>query len=110
MSGIDLTFPMRVGEQDKLFGSVTNRDMRALVAMGHPVDARRIVLDEPIKALGVYPVQIKLTAGVMAEVKVWVVADRTAEPVVEEEPEEEPELSAAGAADEGDEFSEAETE
>ena len=111
ISGIDLTFPMRVGEQDKLFGSVTNRDIaRALVAMGHPVDARRIVLDEPIKALGVYPVQIKLTAGVMAEVKVWVVADRTAEPVVEEEPEEEPELSAAGAADEGDEFSEAETE
>ena len=51
--------------------------------MGHPVDARRIVLDEPIKALGVYPVQIKLTAGVMAEVKVWVCADRTTEPVVE---------------------------
>ena len=54
LMGITIYFPMRVGEQDKLFGSVTNRDIaRALVAMGHPVDARRIVLDEPIKALGV---------------------------------------------------------
>ena len=78
MSGVDLTFPVRVGEQDKLFGSVTSRDIaRSLVALGHPVDSRRIVLDEPIKALGVYQVPVKLTAGVTAEVKVWVVADRT---------------------------------
>ena len=90
LSGVDLTFPVRVGEQDKLFGSVTNRDVaRALVAMGHVVDARRVAMDEPIKALGVYQVPIKLTAGVVAEVKVWVVADRSqpepvAEPAVEE--------------------------
>ena len=78
LSGVDLTFPVRVGEQDKLFGSVTSRDIaRSLVALGHPVDSRRIVLDEPIKALGVYQVPVKLTAGVTAEVKVWVVADRT---------------------------------
>ena len=80
LNGVDLTFPVRVGEQDKLFGSVTSRDIaRGLVAQGHPVDSRRIVLDEPIKALGVYQVPVKLTAGVTAEVKVWVVADRTVE-------------------------------
>ena len=80
LSGVDLTFPVRVGEQDKLFGSVTSRDIaRGLVALGHPVDSRRIVLEEPIKALGVYQVPVKLTAGVTAEVKVWVVADRTVE-------------------------------
>jgi len=80
LAGVDLTFPVRVGEQDKLFGSVTGRDIaRALVAQGHVVDSRRIVLDEPIKALGVYQVPVKLSAGVVAEVKVWVVADRSEE-------------------------------
>lgn len=110
LNGVDLTFPVRVGEQDKLFGSVTSRDIaRGLVALGHPVDSRRIVLEEPIKALGVYQVPIKLTAGVTAEVKVWVVADRTQpvevieapapEPVVE--PVEEPveEMTAEADAD-----------
>lgn len=104
LNGVDLTFPVRVGEQDKLFGSVTSRDIaRGLVALGHPVDSRRIVLDEPIKALGVYQVPVKLTAGVTAEVKVWVVADRTVdasaeEPVAESAPEE-PAADAAVAAE-----------
>lgn len=89
LSGVDLTFPVRVGEQDKLFGSVTSRDIaRGLVALGHPVDSRRIVLEEPIKALGVYQVPVKLTAGVTAEVKVWVVADRTIEEPTEAGAEE----------------------
>ena len=94
LNGVDLTFPVRVGAQDKLFGSVTNREIaRALVALGHPIDSRRIVMDEPIKALGVYQVPIKLTAGVVAEVKVWVVADRS-------QPEPEPEVAPATVAEE----------
>ena len=101
LNGVDLTFPVRVGEQDKLFGSVTSRDIaRGLVALGHPVDSRRIVLDEPIKALGVYQVPIKLTAGVTAEVKVWVVADRTADASAEDSvAESTSEEQAADAAD-----------
>jgi large subunit ribosomal protein L9 len=84
LAGVDITIPVRVGEQDKLFGSVTTRDIaRGLVSLGHPIDSRRVVLSEPIRALGVYQVPIKLSAGVVAEVKVWVVADRS-EIVVEE--------------------------
>jgi large subunit ribosomal protein L9 len=104
LNGVDLTFPVRVGEQDKLFGSVTNRDVaRALVALGHPIDARRIVMDEPIKALGVYQVPVRLTAGVVAEVKVWVVADRSApapEAIVELPPLRDTSAMDAEAADE----------
>ena len=54
------------------------------------MDSRRIVLEEPIKALGVYQVPVKLTAGVTAEVKVWVVADRTQPVEVIETPAPEP--------------------
>jgi large subunit ribosomal protein L9 len=108
LNGVDLTFPVRVGAQDKLFGSITNRDIaRALVALGHPIDSRRIVMDEPIKALGVFQVPIRLTAGVVAEVKVWVVADRTLEPEIVEAPVEEV-VEAAAESDEeiSEEYSE----
>jgi large subunit ribosomal protein L9 len=108
LNGVDLTFPVRVGAQDKLFGSVTSRDIaRALVALGHPIDSRRINMAEPIRALGVFQVPIKLTAGVVAEVKVWVVADRSIEPEVVEAPVEAPiEEVVEAAADAGDEVSE----
>jgi large subunit ribosomal protein L9 len=72
--------------------------------MGHVVDARRVAMDEPIKALGVYQVPIKLTAGVVAEVKVWVVADRSEpEPVVEPVAEEAVEAAPVDADDVADE-------
>ena len=108
LNGVDLTFPVRVGEQDKLFGSVTSRDIaRGLVALGHPVDSRRIVLEEPIKALGVYQVPVKLTAGVTAEVKVWVVADRTVEAPTEAAVEEQ--VTEAAPAEEVVEETQADT-
>lgn len=112
LNGVDLTFPVRVGAQDKLFGSITNRDIaRALVALGHPIDSRRIIMDEPIKALGVFQVPIKLTAGVVAEVKVWVVADRTLEPEVIEAPVEAPvEEAVETAADSSEEIGEESSE
>ena len=63
------------GEEDKLFGSVTNRDIaEALAADGIKVDARDIALENPIKTLGTFKVGIKLTAEVAAEIKVRVVA------------------------------------
>jgi large subunit ribosomal protein L9 len=65
----------QVGEGDKLFGSVTSRDVEeALAAQGTPVDRKKIHLPEPIKALGQYTVDIKLGPEVTAQVKVWVVA------------------------------------
>lgn len=63
------------GEEEKLFGSVTNRDIaEALAVEGFDVDHRKILLESPIKTLGTFKVEIKLTTDVTAEVKVRVVA------------------------------------
>lgn len=68
-----ITIPMQVGEEDKLFGSVT-KEMIAekLAEKGFNIDRRKIEIDEPIKVLGIYTVKIKLHTDVMAKVKVWV--------------------------------------
>jgi large subunit ribosomal protein L9 len=73
--GLSINLARHAGEGDKLFGSVTNRDIAdAMAAQGVQVDHRSIKLDEPIKALGVYTISVKLHKDVNAEVKVWVVA------------------------------------
>ena len=71
---VSLTFSARVGEEGKLFGSVTSADIaHELAAQGFEVEKRMIDLPEPIRALGVYRVPIKLHADVKPEVKVWVI-------------------------------------
>ncbi|MBI5508283.1 MAG: 50S ribosomal protein L9 [Deltaproteobacteria bacterium] len=76
LKSTSITIPRKVGEQDKLFGSVTTHDIeKALSDEGIKVDRRKIHLAEPIKALGVYQVPIKLPGDVGAEIKVWVVAE-----------------------------------
>ena len=71
---VQLTFSARVGEEGKLFGSVTAADIaEQLAAQGLQVDRRLIDLHEPIKALGVYRVPIKLHADVKPEIRVWVI-------------------------------------
>jgi large subunit ribosomal protein L9 len=74
LSEIQVTISKPAGDNERLFGSVTTRDIEtALVEEGVTVDRRRIVVAEPIKALGVYTVQVKLHGGDTADVKVWVV-------------------------------------
>jgi large subunit ribosomal protein L9 len=76
LSAVICTIARRVGEQEKLFGSVGVKDIEeALAAQGIAVDKKSILLDEPIKALGEFPVRIKLSAGVTGEIKVVVVAE-----------------------------------
>ena len=71
---VSLTFSARVGEEGKLFGSVTATDIaQQLEAQGYHVEKRQIDLHEPIKALGVYRVPIRLHADVKPEVRVWVI-------------------------------------
>jgi large subunit ribosomal protein L9 len=71
---VSLTFSARVGEEGKLFGSVTAADIAAqLEAQGFHLEKRQIDLHEPIKALGVYRVPIRLHADVKPEVRVWVI-------------------------------------
>ena len=69
-----LTFSARVGEEGKLFGSVGAADIAAeLEKQGLHVEKRQIDLHEPIKALGVYRVPVRLHADVKPEVRVWVI-------------------------------------
>jgi len=71
---VSLTFSARVGEEGKLFGSVTTADIaQQLEAQGFHIEKRQIDLHEPIKALVVYRVPIRLHADVKPEVRVWVI-------------------------------------
>lgn len=74
LAALSLTISRVAGEEDKLFGSVTNADVaEALEKEGHKIDKRKILLVEPIKALGVVEVPVQLHAEVTVPVKVWVV-------------------------------------
>ena len=71
---VSLTFSARVGEEGKLFGSVTAADIaQQLEAQGFHVEKRQIDLHEPIRTLGVYRVPVRLHADVKPEIKVWVI-------------------------------------
>jgi large subunit ribosomal protein L9 len=71
---VQLTFSARVGEEGKLFGSVTSADIaEQLAAQGFTIERRLIDLHDPIKALGVYRVPVKLHADVKPEIRVWVI-------------------------------------
>lgn len=73
---LSITIPMKVGEDDKLFGSVTSQMIAdVLKEKGITVDKRIIALEEPIKALGIYTVDLALFSGVTGKLKVWVVRE-----------------------------------
>ncbi|MBI1806420.1 MAG: 50S ribosomal protein L9 [Ignavibacteria bacterium] len=73
---LSITLKVKVGEDEKLFGSVTSQMIAdALQEKGITVDKRIIELDEPIKALGIYTVNMKLHTNVIGKVKVWVVRE-----------------------------------
>jgi len=75
IDGISITIPKRAGEEDKLFGSVTNREIAdVLTQQGHKIDRRQVDVDRGINELGIYEVPVKLASGIHAKVKVWVVA------------------------------------
>ena len=74
--GLSVTFNARAGEEGKLFGSITTGDIaEKLAEQGVEIDRKQIQLDEPIKALGVFSVPIRLHAEVRPELKVWVIKD-----------------------------------
>ena len=76
LAGVSLVIPMKVGEEGKLFGSVTNIQIeKALKAKGLSVDRRKIHLSEPIKNAGDYDVAVRLSADLTVPLKVSVVSD-----------------------------------
>jgi large subunit ribosomal protein L9 len=75
LSHVSITIAKKVGESDKLFGSVTSRDIgTALAARGVELNSKKLILDNSLRELGIYNVGIKLHADIHANVRVWVVA------------------------------------
>ena len=74
ISGQTLRFTARVGELDRLYGSITNADIaeKILAQTGVEIDRRKIDLDESIKRIGIYPIKIRLLAGLEPMVNVVV--------------------------------------
>lgn len=80
MSAVALTITAQVGKDDKLFGSVTTKDIaEGLAEQGFTVDRRKIQLAQPIKELGTVAVAVKLHRDVMATVSVHVVKKQEAD-------------------------------
>ena len=76
LENLSCTVSVQSGENDRLFGSVNSMDIAAaLEEQGIEIDRRKIVLDEPIKELGVFTVPAKIHPDVTAEIKVWVVKE-----------------------------------
>ncbi len=76
LAEMSVTISKPAGENEKLFGSVTTRDIEAALKIEDVIfDRRRIVIPEPIKSLGVFKVQLKLHGGEPADLKVWVVKE-----------------------------------
>ena len=74
--GVSCTVRVQADESDRLYGAVHERDVaQALEDQGVQIDPHTIVLEEPIKMLGVYPVKLHLFKDVEAEVKVWVIRE-----------------------------------
>jgi large subunit ribosomal protein L9 len=76
IKAISVTIKVKTGEEGKLFGAVTSKDIaEAVQAQGVEIDKRKIVLDEPIKRVGDYTVTVKLHTDITADIKVSVVAE-----------------------------------
>jgi len=76
LSGVSVTIAQKVGEEDKLYGSVTTMDIaEQLEKQGITVERRRITLDKPIKSLGEFSVTVKLHPEVTAPIKVVVIPE-----------------------------------
>ena len=75
LSGTGITIPIRAGENGKTFGSITAQHIAsALSEMGFEVDKKRVLLKDPLKAVGTYDVDVRFMEGVVSKIKVNVVA------------------------------------
>ena len=74
ISKIELTFEMQVGDEEKMFGAVTTKDIQtALEEKGISIERSALMLDESIKALGIYHIPINLAGELTAEIKIYVI-------------------------------------
>ena len=75
LDGVSISVPERVSESDRLYGSVTARDVAdVLQQQDFDVQHKDVMMQEPFRELGIYHVPIKLASGIFANIRVWVVA------------------------------------
>jgi large subunit ribosomal protein L9 len=76
LGSISINIPAAAQDNDRLFGAIHEADIaKALMEQGYDIEKKNILLDEPIKAIGVYKVPIKVFETINAELKVWVVKE-----------------------------------
>lgn len=76
LEALTLQIPCKVGEEGKLFGSVTNMQIsEALKKVGFDIDRKRIIIDQPMKVLGNYEVKVKLDGNIVANLKIELVKE-----------------------------------
>ncbi len=76
LANVSVTIPVKVGEEDKIFGTVTTQMIaEALEAKGYVIDKRKLEIPEAIKSLGIYDVTLKLHPEVTVTLKTWVVRE-----------------------------------
>jgi len=76
LSELQISIPMKVGEEGKLFGSVTTQIIaNELILRGFDIDKRQILIDESIKNLGVFDIRVKLHPEVYSTLKIWVISE-----------------------------------
>jgi len=74
LQAVSLTVPVQVGEEDRVFGAVTSIEIaQQLKDKGYDIDKRQIILEEPIKSLGIFEIPIKLHSEITTNIKLWVI-------------------------------------
>ena len=74
LSNVEITIEVNVGEEEKMFGSITNLDVhKELTSKGYDLNKNQIIIDEPIKALGIYHAKVKIAKDITSDVKLYVI-------------------------------------
>tara|TARA_B100001564_G_scaffold182909_2_gene153691 strand:+ start:3484 stop:3927 length:444 start_codon:yes stop_codon:yes gene_type:complete len=74
LSNVEITIEVNVGEEEKMFGSITNLDIhKELTSKGFDLEKSQIIIDEPIKALGIYHAKVQITKDITSDVKLYVI-------------------------------------
>ena len=74
LSKVEITIEVKVGEEEKMFGSITNKDIhKELIDKGFEIEKNQISIEEPIKALGIYHINIKISKDITSDVKLYVI-------------------------------------
>ena len=74
LSKVEITIEVKVGDEEKMFGSITNKDIhKELMDKGFELERNQITIKDPIKALGIYHIQVKVSKDIVSDVKLYVI-------------------------------------